>query len=87
MKFLCLLKILFIKLLVSSIFKEKKQDGKSRIRSLSIGSAVYHLNHPKASAKMAGTVNKVFLRRDKFVLITPHCITLHERIDRTCVCI
>ena len=45
MKFLCLLKILFIKLLVSSILKEKKiQDDKSKIRSLSIGSAVYHFN-------------------------------------------
>ena len=43
MKFLCLLKILFIKLLVSSIFKEKKiQDDKSKIRSLSIGSAVHN---------------------------------------------
>ena len=42
---------------------------------------------PKASAKMAGMVNRVFLLTEKFLLITPHCITLHERIDRTCVCI
>ena len=43
MKFLCLLKFLFIK--VSSIFKEKKiQDGMSRIQFWSIGFAVPHFN-------------------------------------------
>ena len=43
------------------------------------------LTHSKASAEMAGMVNKVFLLTEKSLLITPHCITLHERIDRTCV--
>ena len=45
MKFLCLWKFLFIKVKVSSIFKEKKiQNCTSRIQSRSIGSAVHHLN-------------------------------------------
>ena len=45
MKFLCLLKFLFIKVEVSSIFKKKKiQVSTSRIRSRSIGSAVHHFN-------------------------------------------
>ena len=43
------------------------------------------LTHSKASAEMADMVNKVFLLTEKSLLITPHCITLHERIDRTCV--
>ena len=46
MKFPCLLKFLFIKVQVSSIFKEKQNSlgGTSRNRSRSIGSAVQHFN-------------------------------------------
>ena len=45
MKLLCLLKFLFIKVQVSSIFKEKKiQESTSRIRSRNIDSAMHHFN-------------------------------------------
>ena len=46
MKFPCLLKFLFIKVQVSSIFKEEQNSlgGTSRNRSRSIGSAVQHFN-------------------------------------------